>query len=66
MMRQLLPQQLYIYILKKNATENFNSCKIWKKKEEKKIIQPNVFQYEKKRKNVKKEIPTIRERVNLL
>lgn len=65
-MRQLLPQPLYIYIWEKTLQKISTRAKFEKKEEEKKIIQPNVFQYEKKRKNVKKEIPTIRERVNLL
>lgn len=46
-MRQLLPQLLYIYMEKKRYRK-FQLVQNLKKKEEKKIIQPNVFQYEKK------------------
>lgn len=46
-MRQLLPQQLYIYG-KKTLQKISTRAKFEKKEEEKKIIQPNVFQYEKK------------------
>lgn len=48
MMRQLLPQPLYIYIWEKTLQKISTRAKFEKKEEEKKIIQPNVFQYEKK------------------
>lgn len=42
------PTIIYIYIWEKTLQKISTRAKFEKKEEEKKIIQPNVFQYEKK------------------